>query len=209
LTPGPGSGAAYHEIATFLPELVSEIRRAEREGVDAVVVGHYLDPGLDAGRELVSIPVLGCGHTTLRLASVLARRISIISSVHSHLGTIEDMVIAESLFGRVVSIKPVKIMRRDEKVSRKSLQRLIDLAQEAVEVDGAGLVILALDGYDDLSGQVKEHLALRGHRVPVLDPLHVAIKHAENLVDMGLSHSKVTFPPPEIREIIGYDLQLE
>jgi allantoin racemase len=209
LTSGPGLGAAYHEIATFLPELVSEIKRAEKQGVDGVVVAHYLDPGLDAGRELVSIPVLGCGHTSLRLASALARRISIISSVHSHLGPIEDLVVAESLFGRVVSIKSVEITRRDGlEVSRQSLDRLLDLASESVEV-GARLIILALDGYDDLSGQVKEHLALRGHRVPVLDPLHVAIKHAENLVDMGLSHSKITYPPPEIREIIGYDLQFE
>ena len=210
LTSGPGLRAAYHEIATFLPDLVFEIKQAERQGVHAVVIAHYLDPGLDAGRELVSIPVLGCGHTTLRLASALARRISIISSVHSHLGPIEDMVVAESLFGRVVSIKPVEITRRDGlEVSRQSLDRLLDLARESVEVDGARLIILALDGYDDLSGQVKQHLALRGHRVPVLDPLHVAIKHAENLVDMGLSHSKITYPPPEIREIVGYDLQFE
>lgn len=210
LPDGPESGVAYHELATTLPGLVFEIKEAERQGAQAVVIAHYLDPGLDAGRELVSIPVLGSGHTTLRLASVLARRISIILSVRSHLGPIEDMVVAEGLFGKVVSIKPVEITRRaDEKVSQQRLDRLLHLSQEAVEVDRARLIILALDGYDDLSGQVKEHLALRGHRVPVLDPLHVAIKHAENLVDMGLSHSKITYPPPEIREIIGYDLHFE
>jgi allantoin racemase len=205
LSNGPELDAPYNEIATFLPDLIFKIKEAEREGVQAVVIAHYLDPGLEAGRELVSIPVIGSGHTTFRLASALTHRISIITSVHSHLGPIEDIVAAEGVSAKVVSIRSVEIARGDaQKFSQQSPDQLLRLSQEAVEKDGAKLIILALQGYDDFSNQVKEYLALRGNPVPVLDPLKIAIKHAENLVDMGLSHSKITYPHPEIREIIGY-----
>jgi len=206
LSKAPELDAPFHEITSLLPELVFKIKEAEREGVQAVVIAHYLDLGLEAGRELVSIPVIGSGHTTFRLASVLARRISIITSVHSHLGPIEDIVAAEGVSAKVVSIRSVEIAQRDaQNVSQQCPDQLLELSREAVEMDGANLIILALQGYDDFSCRVKEHLAIRGNLVPVLDPLQVAIKHAENLVDMRVSHSKITYPHPEIREIIGYD----
>jgi len=206
LSNGPELEALYNEITTVLPDLIFKIKEAEMEGVQAVVIAHYLDIGLEAGRELVSIPVIGCGHTTYRLASLLARRFSIITSVHSHIGPIGDIVAAEGLSEKVVSIRSVEITQRDDlKGSQHFLDRLLELSWEAVERDGAKLIILALNGFFDLSNQVKEHLALHDKPVPVLDPLQVAIKHAENLVDMGISHSKITYPHPQIREIIGYD----
>jgi allantoin racemase len=203
---GPELDAPYNEITTVLPDLIFKIKEAEKEGAQAVVIAHYLDPGLEAGRELVSIPVIGSGHTTYRLASVLARRISIITSVNSHLGPIEDMVAAQGLSEKVVSIRSVEIVQRDDqKVSQQCPDQLLELSGETVERDGAKLIILALQDYYDFSSHVKQHLALSGNPVPVLDPLQVAIKHAENLVSMGISHSKITYPHPQIREIIGYD----
>ena len=206
LSNGPELDAPYNEITTVLPDLIFKIKEAEKEGVQAVVIAHYLDPGLEAGRELVSIPVIGSGHATYRLASVLARRISIITSVHSHIGPIGDIVAAEGVSEKVVSIRSVEIAQLDDqKVSQQCPDELLELSWEAVERDGAKLIILALHGFFDMSSQVKEQLALGGNPIPVLDPLRVAIKHAENLVGMGISHSKITYPYPEIREIIGYD----
>jgi allantoin racemase len=206
---GPELDAPYHEITKFLPDLILKIQEAEREGVQAVVIAHYLDPGLEAGRELVSIPVIGSGHTTYRLASLIARRFSIITSVHSHIGPIEDIVAAEGLSEKVVSIRSVEIAQRDDlKVSQHFLDQLLELSWETVERDGAKLIILALHGFFDLSNQVKEHLAQHDKPVPVLDPLQVAIKHAENLADLGVSHSKITYPDPQPKAIIGYDVHI-
>jgi hypothetical protein len=44
-------------------------------------------------------------------------------------------------------------------------------------------------------------LTERGCPVPVLDPSSVAIKLAESLVDLGQSHSKLTYPPPSATDI--------
>jgi len=40
--------------------------------------------------------------------------------------------------------------------------------------------------------------------VPVIDPAKLAFKIAEALADMGLSHSKRTYPTPPQKEIVGY-----
>jgi allantoin racemase len=207
---GPDLDAPLHEIMKYLPELTFKVKEAKKDGVQAVVIAHYLDPGLEAGREFVSIPVIGCGHTTYRLASVLARRFSIITSVDSHIGHIEDILAAEGLSEKVVSIKSVDIAQQNDlKVSQHFVGQLLERSWEAVDRDGAKLIILALHGFFDLSHQVKEHLALRGKLVPVLDPLRVGIKHAENLVDMGVSHSKVTYPSPQPKGIIGYEVHFD
>lgn len=210
LSEGPELNAPYHEFTTILPHLMHKIKEVADEGAQAIVIAHYLDPGLEAVREIVSVPVIGLGHTAFRLASMLARRISIISSVPSHLGPIEAITIAESLSKKVVSMNSVEIIRQDDqKVSQPSLDQLFEVTREAVEQDGAKLIILALDGYDDLSGQVKENLEIHGHSIPILDPLKTTIKSAENLVNMGASHSKITYPIPESKAVHGYNLNFD
>jgi len=196
----------YHEIIPLLPEVIYKIKEAEREGVNAVVVAHYLDLGVAGGRELVSIPVLGSGHTTYRLASVLSRRISIITSVQSHKGPVENILSAENVLSKVVSIKAIELNQQGEKyIPDRCPEPLLKLSRSVVESDGSNLIILALNGYENFSNQVNEHLAKNKNPIQVLDPLNVTIKHAENLVNMKLSHSKITYPKPEIREILGYD----
>jgi len=200
LPEGPALDAPVHAITAYLPELVYQVQAEEKAGADAVVIAHYLDPGLDAARELVSIPVLGAGHTTFRLAAALARRFSIITTSPAHLGPIEDIIADESLLARIVSIK---LLEGSQKDNHHCPKHLLELATEAVEKDGARLIVLALPDYNDWSDQVKEHLATCGNPVPVLDPVKVAIKHAENIAEMGMSQSKITYPTPEIRVYDG------
>jgi len=40
--------------------------------------------------------------------------------------------------------------------------------------------------------------------VPVLDPAVLGLKVAEALAEMGLSHSRRTYPVPPEKEIVGY-----
>ena len=52
--------------------------------------------------------------------------------------------------------------------------------------------------------KMQEGLAEQGCEVPVIDPPAVAVKLAEGLVDIGLAHSKRTYPLPPDKEIVGY-----
>src|SRR5438128_9679565 len=79
LADGPPSIESSYEAALVVPELARAVVRAENEGFDAVIVGCFSDPGLDALRELVAIPVIGPGSSALHLATQLGSRYTIIA----------------------------------------------------------------------------------------------------------------------------------
>ena len=58
---GPGSIESAYDAALVVPELLRAAPAAERDGFDAMIVGCFSDPGLDALRETVDMPVIGPG----------------------------------------------------------------------------------------------------------------------------------------------------
>lgn len=52
---------------------------AEEAGFDAVVMGHFQDPGLYELKSAVDIPVVGAGESTLHIAAQLGRRIGLVT----------------------------------------------------------------------------------------------------------------------------------
>ena len=62
--------------ALVVPELIRLAPRAEKRGFSAMIIGCYSDPGLDALREMLTIPVIGPGAASLHLAAQLGTRIS-------------------------------------------------------------------------------------------------------------------------------------
>lgn len=52
---------------------------AEEAGYDAIVMGHFQDPGLIELKSAVSIPVIGTGEATLHFAAQLGRRIGLVT----------------------------------------------------------------------------------------------------------------------------------
>lgn len=60
----------------------NKIIQAEREGYDAVAIGCFQDPALYEGREVVSIPVLSLGETSMHVACMLGRKFSVVIAFH-------------------------------------------------------------------------------------------------------------------------------
>ena len=84
------------------------------------------------------------------------------------------------------------------------MDRMVQKAIEAVEEDGAHVIVLGCTGLAGLAEQVKAGLSKAGHEVPVIDPASTALKVAEALVDAKLTHSKRTYPQPPQKEVVGY-----
>jgi allantoin racemase len=53
--------------------------QAERDGFDAVVIGHFQDPGVYEARSTLGIPVIGTGEATMHTAAQLGRRMGLVS----------------------------------------------------------------------------------------------------------------------------------
>jgi allantoin racemase len=66
---------------------------------------------------------------------------------------------------------------------------MVTLGRQLLEEQGAEALVLGCGATTGLAARVAQQLA-----VPVLDPGLTAVKYAEMLVDLGLSHSKRTYP---------------
>ena len=71
---------SIYEETLAAPQVIQRILEAERNGMDAVVIDCMSDPGFDAVREAVSIPVIGQTQVCSFLASALSHRFSILGT---------------------------------------------------------------------------------------------------------------------------------
>ncbi|MFO0009181.1 MAG: aspartate/glutamate racemase family protein, partial [Betaproteobacteria bacterium] len=79
---GPVSIEGYLYEAYAVPGLLDEIARCERSApADGYIVACFDDTGLDAARCLARAPVVGIGEAAFHLASLVAGRFSVITTL--------------------------------------------------------------------------------------------------------------------------------
>jgi allantoin racemase len=204
---GPASIESDYEEALAVPDILTKAQVAEKEGMDAVVIDCMADPGVDAARELLTIPVVGPAQASMHLAAMLAHRFSLIGIMERDIPIFHRLFVKFGLEGKVASVRVVNIpvLELEEDPARLT-RAVVEASLRAVDEDGAHAIVFGCTGMKGVARTVSEELAGRGYEVPVINPSVVALKLAESLVDLGLAHSKRTYPPPPPKEIIGYDL---
>ena len=80
---GPASIESMWEEYLYVPPLMELAVELEREGFDAIVPGCFGDPGLDGLRELVAIPVVGPGATSMLVAANLGHKFGVVTVLES------------------------------------------------------------------------------------------------------------------------------
>ncbi len=204
---GPASIESEFDEMLATPETVARIIEAERDGMDAVVINCMGDPGMMAGREAVSIPVIGPCEATMHVASMLGHTFSVITVLKHLRPMFENRAAIYGLRDKLASVRAVEIPVLELESDRERLVRaLADEAVEAIEQDGAHVMIFGCTGMLGTAEAVERELAARGYgHVPVIDSMVWAIKMTEAMVDMGLRHSKRTWPFPPQKMIAGYE----
>jgi allantoin racemase len=196
LSEAPATLESSYDEAFAIPLLIDAIKKANKEGYDAVVLACFCDAGLEAAKEVSDILVLGLEETTLAMALLLGHKFSIMTERREKVPVKETHVRKKGLESRFASVRPIGLSVADlaaqpERVRSEGLS----LAQQMIEEDGAEVIIMgcaAMSGYAD---EMEKKL-----NVPVLDPVAVTFKVAEAMVDLGLRHSKVGLfatPPRE------------
>ena len=202
---GPASLESDYQDALAVPDILAKVRAAEAEGMDAVIIDCMADPGLSPAREIASIPVIGPAQTAMHLAAILAHRFSVITVLERDIPLIDRLARLYGLEGSLASARPVNIPVLELDTDRERLmEALVEQSARAVAEDGAHIIFPGCTGMKGLAQQVEQALAERGYAVPVIDPSLAALKLAEGLVDVGLSHSKRTYPAPPPKEVVGY-----
>ena len=178
----PGSDLDETLLAVAVAEAAID---AETAGYDAVVVHSFLDPGLYALRSRLTIPVVGAGLAAYALSVDLGLRFAVLSPDRRQRHAIEKSIRLYGLSGRCAAIRAVTGDR----------DLLLAEATAAVEENGADVVLLGSTTMCDEAAFLAERLPC-----PVVDPGPVALKTAERLVRLGLAHSKVAFPTPNVQQ---------
>jgi Asp/Glu/hydantoin racemase len=147
---------------------------------DAVIVAAFGDPGLEALREMLPIPVVGMTDAALASAAQLGGRISIIAISQRIQAWYRETVEREGHLARLVSIRALDETLSDiSQVQQNQGERLIELANQAVKQDGADSIILAGAPLAGLARSVSSQLP-----VPTLDGVSCAVKQAEALIQL-------------------------
>ncbi|MCL5256219.1 MAG: aspartate/glutamate racemase family protein [Chloroflexi bacterium] len=203
---GPPSIECEFDEALAVPDMINKAIEAEREGADAIIINCMQDPGLKACREAVSIPVVAPLETASHFAASLGRKFSVITTLSGSVPPIRDRCLMYGFRHSLASVRAVGIPVLElEKDMSTVISALVKQGQRAIEEDGADVIVFGCTCMVGAAQAVEEGLRKKGYAVPVVDPSVLAVRVAEVLADIGLSHSKRAYPYPPRKVITGYE----
>ncbi|MFN3641397.1 MAG: aspartate/glutamate racemase family protein [Gemmobacter sp.] len=191
---GPASIESAYEEFMAVPPTLDLIMQCERDGYDAAIIGCFGDPGLEAARELVSMPVVGPCESAMLLAAGLGHRFSVLTIFDSLIAGQELLAVKAGVRAKLGSVRATDIPVLDlMKDPVRTKARLIEVATTCVREDRADALLFGCMtmSFLDMGAEIGAAVG-----VPVVNAGRAAVKHAEMLVSMGLAHSKKAFPTP-------------
>jgi allantoin racemase len=182
----PLSIEGFADEAFSVPSMLSQIREAEAEGVDATIIACFDDPGLDAAREVATGPVIGICQAGIQAAMILAKRFSIITTLPRSVPAIEDLVQRYGAHRHCRNVRSINLpVLSVESAGDRAYEMLLAEIGRARTEDSAEAVLLGCAGMSDLT----ERLTIETG-VTVIDGVVVAAKIAEALVGARLKTAK-------------------
>jgi allantoin racemase len=173
--------------------LMRKVLWAEENGFDAVVQSNTFDPGVEACRALVKIPVIGIFRTSLHIATTLADRIGILVPLESHVPYTWRILRTYGMDGLVSGIEPLGIYGSDLKDRIPEIEdRACGLIRKLVKENGAHFIIPLGGALIPYLVQPDRLSELTG--VPVMNTTNATVRFAESCVALGLAHSPLSYP---------------
>jgi allantoin racemase len=200
LDEGPDSIESECEEALVVPDFLRKSREAEQAGCDAIICDCFGDPGVHAARELVDIPVIGAGESSVLLAASLGQRFSVVTVLPSVFTMIENLVRRAGVDGKLASIRSVDIPVLQLHEKDKMVSVLLEQMIRAIKEDKAHALILGCTGMMGVAKNLQSQLVSKGFDVPVVDPVGASVKQAEAMVSLGLRQSRLTYHRPKAFE---------
>jgi|SRR5262245_25198715 len=193
---GPAAIESARDAGLVVPELIRLAPLAQQRGFDALIIGCYSDPGIDALRELLVIPVVGPGAASLYLAAQLGTRIAVLTPSPRGRGRVAARLRALGIQSLLASVRAVHLSVMDLALQAPgALDKAARAARAAVDEDGADVLVLGCMSMAFLPGVCEALRECAG--VPVVNPVIAALKTAEAVLAMRVAHSKKAWPAPQ------------
>lgn len=194
---GAALGDSYHDMLLMDWTVFQAGVDAEKEGFAAVVIDTVSDSGLRPLRSRLNIPVVGPGEAAFHMAMMLGKKFTILTMWPQWFPLYEKTLTDYGYANRLASLRSINT-RPDvtELLTGKEeiiFAKLKAEAEKAIKEDGADVIMLGSTTMHQSAAWLAQQLP-----VPVINPGVIAYKQAELLITLGLRHSKVAFPAPEV-----------
>jgi allantoin racemase len=180
---GPTSIESEDDERRCIPGLLDQVRLAiARPGTtrpDAYVVACFGDPGLDAVRRLVDVPVLGIAQAAMHAAALAAGSFSVVTSMSATVPRGWELAKAytpSQCLGVYACDIPVLSIDSDP----STVGPIGDRCEAALVADGSGAIVLGCAAMARFAGPLTRRLD-----VPVIDGVVAATLLAEALVRLN------------------------
>jgi len=181
-TPGaPRFIDTYQDTAAAMPGMV-ELMTAHEADYDGFVVACHCDPNLDLLKEITTKPMVGIGEASMKIASMLGHRFSVVSTDMRSVPNKEALIRSYHLQDLAASVRAPAEAWAD----RSEDEQYLLTARAAVEEDLAEVIVLGCAGMTGLDKRLQSDLG-----VPVLDGVVCALIITSGLVKYGASTSKI------------------
>ena len=176
--------ALFRNIIAGKPKLNKE----NDNNFDGFIIACHDDPNLDVMKEITKKPVVGIGESSMKMASMLGHRFSVVSTMKHSIPNKEALIRKYHLQDLLASVRAPS----DEMATARDEEKYLQAAQFALEEDMAEVIVLGCAGMAGLDRHLEEKLG-----APVLDGVVCALIIATGLVKYGVSTSKVRRYSPE------------
>ncbi|WP_345751966.1 aspartate/glutamate racemase family protein [Microbacterium rhizophilus] len=189
--PDPGRGpeaVESHVDEAYAAVAVIEAIRADLAagGSDGYVIACFGDPGLDAARELVDVPVIGIAEAAMHVAALAGRSFGIVTTLSRTLGRARDLLARYEYERACVAAYGSGIPVLDlEDAGSAAFAEILAWCERAVGEDGADAIVLGCAGMADLCHRLEERVG-----VPVVDGVAAAVGLVTAMARMGVGVSK-------------------
>ena len=181
----------HHILET--PALVQKAIEAERAGFDAIIQSNTFDPGVEASRLAVRIPVIGLLRASLHFAACLCDRFGLIVPLETHIPHTTRLVQTYGMMPFVSGIKTIGLYDTGDLSGYHDIviERTLPAARELVEQGAQAIIPLGGKIYPYVVTPEELEPALG---VPVINTKAVGVRLAELMVIARTSHSQKAYP---------------
>ena len=197
---GPASIEGYFDEVFAAPGMLEEMLKGEADGAVGYVVACFDDTGLEAARSAVKGPVVGIGEAGFHLASLVAHKFSVVTTLSRSIAPIEANLAKYGLDRRCARVRAceVPVLSLEDPGSGARGKLSSEIARALIE-DASDAIVLGCAGMADLADSLA-----REHGVPVIDGVGAAVKLLEALGGLGLATSKRgPYAPPLRKRFMG------
>lgn len=165
-TPGAPKFIETREDEVLAASGMIQLVRENNDKCDAFIIACHCDPNMDAIKKITDKPVVGIGEASMRIASMLGHRFSIIQTTEESVPLKEALVRKYQLQDSLASVRAP----RDISPESNNEEKYIKAARAAMAEDRADVIVLGCAGLTGLDKRMQKELG-----VPVLDGVICAL----------------------------------